>query len=213
MEGKSRGEFLAIPMTLVGIGIIALLVWAAHLGIWAWLALGVVGLIGLIAVTWYVVGRPHRPPPPTPGARPDGAVAPPDDGVRRVLVIAGDACTSADLRPALSGGPTSVFVVAPVLGSRTSTLTGDEGDYEAASAHLETTLAALKDLQVPASGRVGARDPLQAADDGLREFPAGEIMFVVRPSGETSWLEDGVVDEARTRYPIPVTELCPPDSA
>lgn len=66
---------------------------------------------------------------------------------------------------------------------------------------------------MPASGRVGARDPLQAADDGLREFSAGEILFVVRPSGNTSWLEDGVVQQARDRYPIPVTELSPPGAA
>jgi hypothetical protein len=124
-----------------------------------------------------------------------------------VLLIAGDAATSAELAPALSGGSTSVFVVAPVLGSRTSQLTGDEGDYTAAADHLETTLAALKELNVEASGRVGARDPLQAADDGLREFSAGEILFVVRAAGDTTWLEDGVVEQAKARYPIPVREL------
>src|SRR5689334_1372351 len=204
MQQRTRLEFLAIPMTLIGIGIVFLLVWAAHLGIWAWLAVGVIGLIGLIAVTWYVVATPHRPPPPAPGSLPEGAVAPPDDGVRRVLVIAGDVPTSADLRSALSGGSTNAFVVAPVLGSRTSTLTGDEGDYESAAAHLESTLAALEEIDVQATGRVGARDPLQAADDGLREFPAGEILFVVRAAGDTTWLEDGVVEQARSRYPIPV---------
>src|SRR6185437_2103079 len=104
------------------------------------------------------------------------------------------------------------------------------GDYEAAAAHLEATLAVLKEIDVQATGRVGARDPLQAADDGLREFPAGEILFVVRAAqdlacrelaepvvceilfvvraaGDTTWLEDGVVEQARSRYPIPVTEL------
>jgi len=207
MRENSRLEFLAIPMTIVGIGILALIVWAGHLGPVAWILLGIVGLIVLIAVTWIVVAKPHRPPPPAPGMLPEGAVAPPDDGVRRVLLIAGDAATSAELAPALAGGSTSVFVVAPVLGSRTSQLTGDEGDYTAAADHLETTLAALKELNVQASGRVGARDPLQAADDGLREFSAGEILFVVRAAGDTTWLEDGVVEQARSRYPIPVKEL------
>jgi GABA permease len=213
MDENSRLEFLAIPMTIVGIGIIALLVWAGNLGVWAWIVLGVIGLIVLIGVSYVALAKPHRPPAPAPGALPDGAVAPPDDGIRRVLVIAGDAPSSAELRSVLSGASTNAFVVAPVLGSRTSTLTGDDGDYEAASAHLEATLAALKELEVPASGRVGARDPLQAADDGLREFSAGEILFVVRPSGNTSWLEDGVVQQARDRYPIPVTELSPPGAA
>jgi GABA permease len=213
MEERSRLEFLAIPMTIIGIGIVFLLVWAAHLGVWAWLAVGVVGLIALIAATWIVVGKPHRPPPPAPGSLPEGAVSPPDDGVRRVLVIAGDVPASADMRSALSGGSTNAFVVAPVLGSRTSTLTGDEGDYEAAAAHLEATLAVLKEIDVQATGRVGARDPLQAADDGLREFPAGEILFVVRAAGDTTWLEDGVVEQARSRYPIPVTELGSPSGS
>lgn len=213
MEQNSRLEFLAIPMTIVGIGIVALLVWAFHLGIWAWLLLGLIGLIILIAVTWIVVAKPHRPPAPAPGSLPEGAVAPPDDGVRRVLVIAGDVPSSADLRSVFPGGSTNAFVVAPVLGSRTSTLTGDEGDYEAAAAHLEATLAALKEIDVQATGRVGARDPLQAADDGLREFSAGEILFVVRAAGDTSWLEDGVVEQARSRYPIPVNELGSPSAS
>jgi len=212
MQENSRLEFLAIPMTIIGIGIVALLVWAGHLGVWAWLALGVVGLIALIGVTYVVVAKPHRPPAPAPGERPAGAVAPPDDGVRRVLVIAGDEVTPAELEPVLSltdGVTAKAFVVAPVLGSRTSTLTGDDGDYEAASTHLESALGALKALQVSARGRVGARDPLQAADDGLREFPAGEILFVVRCAADTNWLEEGVVDEARSRYPIPVSQVMP----
>jgi len=213
VDRNNRLEFLAIPMTIVGIGIIALLVWAGNYGPGAWIALGIIGLIALIAVSWWALGRPHRPPAPAPGARPAGAPAPPDDGVRRILVIAGDAATPDQLGPVLSPNPagrdTRAFVVAPVLGSRTSTLTGDEGDYDAASAHLEATLSALEKLQVPANGRVGARDPLQAADDGLREFPAGEILFVVNTSGATSWLEDGVVEEARARYPLPVTEVTP----
>jgi hypothetical protein len=213
VDSNSRLEFLAIPMTIIGIGIIALLVWAGNYGAGAWIALGIVGLIALIGVTWYVVGRPHRPPAPSPGQRPQGAPAPPDDGVRRVLVIAGQATTSDELRAALSpsaAGSTRAFVVAPVLGSRTSTFAGDEHDYQAASANLEATLTALKELSVPADGHVGSHDPIQAVDDGLREFPAGEILFVVRESSETSWLEHGVVDEARTRYPIPVKGLDPP---
>ena len=41
-------------------------------------------------------------------------------------------------------------------------------------------LGALRELRVRASGRVGSHDPLQAADDGLREFRADEIVFAVR---------------------------------
>ena len=66
---------------------------------------------------------------------------------------------------------------------------------------------------MPASGRVGARDPLQRADDGLREFPAGEILFVVRPSGETSWLEDGVVERGADALPDPGHGAGPPGAA
>ena len=73
--------------------------------------------------------------------------------------------------------------------------------------HLEATLQALAALHIEASGHVGSHDPLQAADEGLREFDPDEIVFAVHPEDDANWLERGVVEAARARYPLPVTAL------
>ena len=62
-------------------------------------------------------------------------------------------------------------------------------------------------LLIDARGEVGADDPIQAADDALREFPADEIVFAVHAGAEAGWLEQGVVEAAETRYDVPVTHL------
>ena len=185
------------------IGILAILLWAADAGLWVWIAVGIVMLVALVVILVVYMRRPHRPalPPPTP--------AHVDDDVHRVLVIADDDCAPAELGAALAAGnagPTAVFVVAPALGSRTARWTGDDHAYQDAQRHLDATLEALAGLNVEAKGHVGSHDPLQAADDGLREFPADEIVFAINPAG-TNWLEEGVVDAARERYSIPVREL------
>ena len=208
-------EFAAIPITLVLLGLLAIILWAADAGPWAWLVVGAVGLIAVVAVALVGMRRPHHPSTPW---RADGSAPRVDDGVHRVLVIADDACAAADLGAALveggGGRRTSVFVIAPALGSRTARWTGDEHAYQDAQTHLDATLAALADLNCEADGRVGPHDPLQAADDGLRSFPADEIVFAVHAAGAANWLEDGVVDAARSRYPISVRELvvAPPES-
>ena len=60
---------------------------------------------------------------------------------------------------------------------------------------------------ITATGETGADDPLQAADDGLREFAAHEIVFVTKPGTDTDWVERGVVEAARKRYAVPVTHI------
>jgi hypothetical protein len=54
---------------------------------------------------------------------------------------------------------------------------------------------------------VGPEDPLQAADDGLRRFPADEILFVTHPERQANWLEQGVVELADSRYDKPVEHI------
>jgi hypothetical protein len=59
----------------------------------------------------------------------------------------------------------------------------------------------------PTKTFVGAHDPLQAADDGLREFPADAIVFATHPDGRANWLEEGVVETARRRSSVPVSHV------
>jgi hypothetical protein len=207
-EGQRSWEFIAIPMVLVLLGLLALIMLAMSSGLWAWLAVGVIFLTALVTVALLSMRRPHHPSAWSAG---DGAAAHVDDGVHRVLLIADDTCDPKTLGAAIAahgkGGPTAVHVVAPALGSRTARWTSDEHAYQSATEHLDATLKALTDLHIDAQGHIGAHDPLQAVDDGLREFAADEILFAVHPSDAANWLELGVVDAARTRYPIPVSEL------
>ena len=210
-KGSAR-EFAAVPIVFAVLGALALIMLAYDRGLWAWLVLGVVILGGLVGTALYRAGTARHPPrssSPRPAREATGPV-----GVHRVLVVADEGCPPGQLGTALAkhphGGGTEVFVVAPALGSRTAHWTGDDRPYADALRHLDTTLAALRELRVRASGRVGSHDPLQAADDGLREFPADEVLFAVHPDADANWLERDVLDSARTRYPIPVSTLTVP---
>ena len=97
--------------------------------------------------------------------------------------------------------------MAPAVSSRVARWTGDEEPYADAQNHLDATVRALADLGLNARGHVGSHDPLQATDEGLREFPADEIVFVLHGGNGSEWLELGVVDVGRRRYSVPVSEL------
>jgi cell division protein FtsW (lipid II flippase) len=188
---RNMPELLAIPLVLVGIGIFAVLFFAANAGLWAWLVLGLVLVASIVLVALGLARRPR--------AAFEGAAAPAGDDVHRVLLVVDDACSASALE-ALGGDGTAFFVVAPAVSSRVARWTGDEQAYGRAEEHLAETLAALGELGFEATGRVGSHDPLQAADDGLREFAADEVVFALHDA-------DGVVDAARSRYAVPVREL------
>ena len=85
-----------------------------------------------------------------------------------------------------------MFVIAPAIGSRRESArwTADEHAYQDAAAHLDATLRALGELEVDATGRVGSHDPLQAADDGLREFRRTRSCSPsIRRTTPTGWSE------------------------
>jgi hypothetical protein len=204
----NRREFGAVPLVVGILGLLFLLFLAAVVGLGAWLLVGVAIVVaGVVVIAVLAKGRRH----PSASAAPAPPARGTDDGVHRVLVIADGSCTSQDFREqvvsAAEGRPTRAFVVAPAVGSRVSLWTGDESAYSGAEEHLEATIQALKAIGVEATGHIGAHDPIQAADDGLREFPADEIVFAVHPDHTANWLERGLVEQARDRYAVPVTEL------
>lgn len=156
-------------------------------------------------VGWALFGG-RRPASDVPAR----AARPHDGTSRRVLVVADENCEPDDLRDPLarSAGPrvAEAFVVAPALASRLGRWTGDEHAYEAARTHLEATLAALQELGIDAHGHVGSGDPIEAADEALREFPADELDFATRGAGGNR-LEAGLLELARSRYGLPVTQV------
>jgi hypothetical protein len=206
---SDRVEFMAIPLTAVILGVLFILFAVSGVGVWAWIATGVL----MFGITCFVAWRSveHHAHPPADDAPRPAAQRPP--GAHRVLVVVDESCPPEAVRDAIAqrtaGHTAEAFVVAPAAGSRLDRLMGDEAGYQNAARHLETTmleLATVHDLAVR-DGKVGSHDPIQAADECLREFPADEIVFAVDPEGSTTWVEDGAVELARSRYGIPVAQL------
>ena len=101
-----------------------------------------------------------------------------------------------------------VLVVTPALNSPLKHWVSDEDDARAAAQQrLDTSLAQLAEAGVEARGEVGDGDPLQAMEDALRTFGADEIIISTHPQGRSNWLERGVVEKARERFPVPITHV------
>jgi hypothetical protein len=200
MDADTRREFGAVPLVLGMLTVLFAVFVAGATGLWAWLLVGaaIVGAAA-IALAVYAGRRDYA----TAHAAPVLERA--DEGAHRVLVIADGSCTSQEFRDRLlhraAGRPTRAYVIAPAEGSGLAKWTGDESGYAAAEQGLEATLAALAAIGVEAEGRVGAFDPIQAADDGLREFPAEELVFATARDGAS------VVDVARERYDLHITHV------
>jgi len=208
MKSENKIEFAAIPIVAATLGILFVLFLAYDQGLWAWLVVGALGIV-LAALVARSAARRNRHP--SLQSAPAVVAAPATDNKHRVLVIADESVSSAAFQEAIAGHaagrPIEALVVAPALSSKLARWTGDEGAYRTAQEHLDATVAALSGAGITASGEIGSHDPLQAADDGLREFPANEIVFATHPEDTANWLEQGVVDEARSRYAIPVTHV------
>jgi hypothetical protein len=206
---ENRVEFIAIPLMIVLLGVLFLVFAVAEIGTWAWIVTGVVIVGAIILLAWRGVER-HRHPPAADAPRPTEHRAP---GVHRILVVVDDSSAPAAIKAAVAartaGRPAASFVVAPAAGSRLDRLTGDEAGYMKAQSHLDDTLAelaAVPGLDVE-GGKVGSHDPIQAADESLRQFPADEILFAVDPAASPDWLEEGAVELAQSRYGIPATKI------
>jgi hypothetical protein len=195
------GALVAVLVSVVGCAI--------FVGIWLGplAAVIVTVVLALAVIAGLLVWSTRRPRPAAEAPR----VRPIDDGRYRILVIADESCMTPgfleELRKHAAGRQASVFVTAPALESRLGLLAGDQSGYEDAARRLDGMLAALRSGGLEAQGTIGASNPLQSADDGLRRFPANEILFVTHPDTGASWLEKGVVAQAEERYEQPVKHI------
>jgi len=197
VDRETKVELSAIPLVFGILAAIFLVYAAAVGGLWAWLLAGALIVAAGVAIAVRVSKAKERPPAPR--------AVPARDGVHRVLVIADGPC-GPEL-PALisdhADAPVEARVLAPRGGSRLSTWTGDEDAYRDAAAHLDETVSVLVAAGIEARGAVGAADPLQAADDGLREFPADEIVFAITTEDE----DRDLLARAAERYALPVSAV------
>jgi hypothetical protein len=132
-------------------------------------------------------------------------------GSQRILYVAHQACGNpalcAEVRAHAVAGA-DVHVVAPVLSSPLHRWTSDElEDRALAEARLEESIGCLRRSGLRVRGTLGDADPLQAIADALFGFSAQEIVICLEEPERPHWLRRGVVERARERFQVPVTEL------
>ena len=202
MKNPLRDEASAFQVVLITLGGAVLVAVAAWINTWLGLAVFIV-LVG--AALWAIRGGLMQRPPQAHVVRDEGPS-------RRILVIANETVGGDELLTLLGRKAEDVaeemLLVCPALNSRVRTWTSDEDPARAeAQARLDASLARLAAAGVSARGEIGDGDPLQALEDALREFPADEIVVSTHPPGRSHWLEQGVVEQARLRYDVPVTHV------
>jgi hypothetical protein len=128
-----------------------------------------------------------------------------------MLILAGDVIGDERLvREILrhaEGRPAQARIVAPArVKSPLALAAGDvDEDIEEARRRLATSVEALRRNGIEASGDVGEADPVLALEDGLRVFPADEVIVVARAGGRPTWLEEDFVERVRREVDVPVT--------
>jgi hypothetical protein len=203
MRNDTRTELAAIPILLALLGVLFAIMLLAELGTWGWIIFAVACVVALVLVGVLLARRPkHASALDAPSTAARRADEP--NGAHRVVVVCDDSCASPgfveEIVSRAAGRQLEVFVTAPALGSRLSQWTGDDAARRDAGEHLSAMLQALEEAGVSARGEVGAHDPIRAADDALREFPADEVVFATHRDSDANWLEQGVVEVARACY-------------
>ena len=128
---------------------------------------------------------------------------------RRILVVTTASAPKAEVDAVVrahAGNDAEVYVVAPASKiSRLDRLTNAEDDAREDAAG--RALAAADAVAGESEAHVGDVDPLRAIEDALRVFRADEIVVLTATHEKATWLEDGLGEEAKRRFSIPVTPL------
>lgn len=196
-------DLVGIPATLYTFGVLAVSLAVFRFG---GPIAGIVVAIALwIPMVVFAIRGAGRPPAPLDIRKADGR------GRHQVLVVANqgldDPALCAEICRRSDRADTEAMILVPVH-ARPGLVTGtddvDEDDLRPAAARLAATLQNLEGQGVKASGHVSVTEPLQATIDGLREFPANEVVLL--PGRETGWNgADALVERIRAEVGLPVT--------
>jgi hypothetical protein len=204
MRNPLRSEAEAFRFLVVVIVGALVIIGAAFINTWVGVAAAIVVVGG---VTWWLLRSPSGEPP-----RPPLASGTPE-GMHRILVVANETVGGRKLREevlrrAAEREHTEILVVAPALNSPVRHWVSDEDTARAAaSERVQTSVARLAETGLVVRGDVGDGEPLQAIEDALRTFGADEIVLSTHPKGRSHWLEQGLVEEARRRFAVPITHV------
>jgi len=128
----------------------------------------------------------------------------------RLLIVTGATGSSFDQFPesvrALVDRASEVFVVTPSLPSRLQWLASDvDSSQGLADKRLDAVLGQLTSMDVEATGRVGADDPLTAFGDAIREFGPDHLLIGLRAADHAGWQERGLLDSVVASFHLPTT--------
>ena len=130
---------------------------------------------------------------------------------RRILALVSEPVSGDALKRAVGtdeAESAEVLVVAPALNTRTRFLFSDpDPAIERAEEVEQETVERMSEEGVDAAGDTGESDPLLALEDTLATFEADEIVLFTHAQGKRNWLEEGVVEQAETRFRQPVRHL------
>jgi hypothetical protein len=129
--------------------------------------------------------------------------------MRSILIVGNETLAGPTLAQAISerlaDGPASFHVVVPATPVGHA-LTWDEGEANTvATERMETMLVALRAWGAKASGEIGVRDPVAAAQDALRDRVVDEVILSTLPSGPSRWLRMDTPNRLRSAVEVPVT--------
>jgi hypothetical protein len=134
------------------------------------------------------------------------------DRAPRLLIATGEAAASLEELPslirALVQSASEIVVVTPMLVSGLQWLASDSdrARYEA-DERLASVLGHVEDVAPGASvrGEVGDDTPMTALDDVMRQFRPDHILIALRSSDHDAWQEQGLLDDIRRAFHIPMT--------
>lgn len=131
--------------------------------------------------------------------------------IQRVLVIAMAPVPDDLLERELGGldpGTIELRMISPA--SRVSPLqwlTNEEDGARAEAEQIAEEGAEAAPSEASVEAGVGDTDPLQAAEDALRTFDADQVVVVVPPGDEASWLDRASMADGFERFGKPVRYL------
>jgi hypothetical protein len=202
MRNPLRTEADAFRFLVVAIVGAALIVGAARIN--TWVGVGVAAVV-VAGVSWWYWRQPSPGPPPV-------QVRTDEHSAHRILVIANETVGGRVLIEELirraGGREAEILVVAPALNSQLRHWVSDDDQARvAAQGRVQASVARLAETGLAVRGEVGDGEPLQAMEDALRTFGADEIVISTHPVGRSHWLEQGLVQKARERFPVPITHV------
>ena len=130
---------------------------------------------------------------------------------KRILALVSEPISADALRSAVGeqdATEAEVLVVAPALNTRKRFFLADpDPAIERADAVQEESVERLDEEGIDAAGDTGEENPLLALEDALTTYEADEIVLFTHEGGKQNWLEEGLVDEAKGRFSVPVRHL------